>query len=349
MVFHVGVLWRLNEAGVLPKLARISCVSGGSITGAVLGVAWQTIKAAGFRPSVFEQQFVAKVREVASTDIDAKAIVEGGLLPGVSASDFVAKAYRRHIFGDATLQSLPAWPIFVFNATNVQSGALCRFSRPYMWDWRVGKIPNPEIDLAVAVGASSAFPPFLSPVILEVDDGLFAPSTGDDLQTPPFTTRLVLTDGGVYDNLGLETAIKRCRTLLVSDAGGQMQPEPAPHEDWGRHSKRVLDLVDNQVRNLRKRQLLDALTSTDPEHGRKGAFFSVRSNISDYNLPTALPAPFDRTQELAATPTRLAAMPDQLQERLINWGYAICDAAIRKHWDQTIAPPCGLPYPRSGI
>jgi NTE family protein len=349
MVFHVGVLWRLNEAGVLPRLDRISCVSGGSITGAVLGLTWKDLKDYGFSAEAFEQLLVAKVRAVAGTDIDAQAIVLGAALPVISASDLVARDYRNHIFGEATLQSLPDWPMFVFNATNVQSGALCRFTKQYMWDWRVGKIPKPDIELAVAVGASSAFPPFLSPVILKVKEDQFAPGTGDDLQAPPYTTRLVLTDGGVYDNLGLETAFKRCRTLLVSDAGGQMQPEEKPNEDWGLHSKRVLDLVDNQVRNLRKRQLLDALKSSDPVHCRKGAFWSVRSDISDYDLPSALPAPFARTQELAATPTRLAAMPKDLQERLINWGYTICDAAIRKHWDQTIALPRGLPYSGAGI
>ena len=32
MLYHVGALWRVNELGMLPKLARISSVSGGSIT-----------------------------------------------------------------------------------------------------------------------------------------------------------------------------------------------------------------------------------------------------------------------------------------------------------------------------
>jgi len=34
MLFHPGALWRLNEAGCLPKLARVSNVSGGSIVAA---------------------------------------------------------------------------------------------------------------------------------------------------------------------------------------------------------------------------------------------------------------------------------------------------------------------------
>lgn len=40
MVFHFGMLWRLNEFGLLPKLDRISSVSGSSITAAVLGLGW---------------------------------------------------------------------------------------------------------------------------------------------------------------------------------------------------------------------------------------------------------------------------------------------------------------------
>jgi NTE family protein len=50
--------------------------------------------------------------------------------------------------------------------------------------------------------------------------------------------------------------------------------------------------------------------------------------------------------KLAATRTRLKRMDDELQERLINWGYAVCDAALRQHVDPTLAPPKGFPYPR---
>jgi len=31
MLFHVGALYRLNEFGLLPRIARIASVSGGSI------------------------------------------------------------------------------------------------------------------------------------------------------------------------------------------------------------------------------------------------------------------------------------------------------------------------------
>ena len=40
----------------------------------------------------------------------------------------------------------------------------------------------------------------------------FEPGSGYDLQRPPFTSKVVLSDGGVYDNLGLETVWRRYDT-----------------------------------------------------------------------------------------------------------------------------------------
>jgi NTE family protein len=149
----------------------------------------------------------------------------------------------------------------------------------------------------------------------------------------------------VYDNLGLETAWKAYDTILVSDAGGKMQPEEEPKSDWGRHAYRVLGLIDNQVRSLRQRQVVGSFQSG----ARKGAYWGIRTDIAHYELPSALPCPHEKTLRLAETPTRLKRLPDDLQERLINWGYAVCDAALRKHVDGTLPKPVGFPYPAVGV
>lgn len=345
MVFHVGSLWRLFDAGMLAKVDRISSVSGGSITAGVLGLNWSKLFDNGGmgRPS-FEEYVVSPVRRLAGETIDASAVIGGILLPG-TISDRIQEAYRTHLFGAATLQDLPDTPRFVINATNVQSGVLWRFSKPYLWDYRVGKVEKPTTPLFLAVAASSAFPPVLSPLIMKLDPGAFTPNTGTDLQKVPYTRRVVLTDGGVYDNLGLETAWKRYDTILVSDAGGQLKPEEEPKEDWARHAYRVLGLIDNQVGSLRKRQVIEAYR----DGLRKGTYWGIRTDIADYGLPDAFACPHERTLELAETPTRLKRMPDQLQEQLINWGYAVCDAALRKHVDPTQAKPGALPYPSAGV
>jgi NTE family protein len=341
MLFHTGTIWRLYEAGLLKELKRVSSVSGGSIAAGVLAAAWSELEHV---PARVQQDLVPKVvapiRKLASTTIDRGAILTGGLLPVVTAGDRIRAAYEKHLFGKKTLQDLPDAPRFVFNATNVQSGVLWRFSKPYMRDYRVGKVPRPKTLLAAAVAASSAFPPFLSPVTLDLEESAFEAGTGADLQEAPYTSRAVLTDGGVYDNLGLETAYKRYRTLLVSDGGGKLSAEPEPHEDYLRHSYRVGMIVDDQVRSLRKRQLIGALGSGE----RKGAYWGIRTNIAHYGLGDSFPVPHAESLELAELPTRLKRVEDKVQERLIDWGYAVCDAAIRRHVDGGIARGAGLPY-----
>jgi len=345
MIFHIGVLWRLYETGILQKVDRISSVSGGSITAGLLALKWNRL-AGSQTPNMqlFRQEFVEPLRALGRTTIDVKAVILGLLLPG-RVSDRVVAAYEKHLFGSATLQDLPDKPRFVINATNVQSGVLWRFSKPYMRDYRVGEVLKPTIRLSKAVAASSAFPPVLSPVEIELNDGAFTRGSGSDLQRPPFTTKVILADGGVYDNLGLETAWKRFRTILVSDAGGKLQPEESPKADWGNHAYRVLDLVDNQVRSLRKRQVIDSFK----QHTRSGTYWGIRTNVLDYGLKDALPCPFDATMRLAETPTRLQAMDDRLQERLINWGYAVCDAAVRKHLQPAPTAPTDFPFPASKV
>ena len=122
MLFHVGSLWRLHEAGLLGQVARISSVSGGSITSAALAVAWTDLQADKSRET-FVMRFVDRVRALAGHTVDVGAVLGGVLLPG-SVADRVARAYRSYICGHATLQDLPDRPRFVFNATSVQTGAL---------------------------------------------------------------------------------------------------------------------------------------------------------------------------------------------------------------------------------
>jgi NTE family protein len=84
-------------------------------------------------------------------------------------------------------------------------------------------------------------------------------------------------------------------------------------------------------------------------HLRTGTYWGMRTDIADYDLPSTLPCPHKQTLVLAETPTRLQKMDSVLQERLINWGYAVTDAAIRTHLTPTAPVPLPIPYPAVGV
>lgn len=356
MLFHLGALWRLNELGWLQKLERISSVSGGSITNGVLGLGWNKLAFDDDGVATrFNEVLTEPLRSFASRTVDIRAVL-AGIFTSDSAADWVADAYDTHLFHEKTLQDLPdeqrgRAPRFVFNAANVQSGVLFRFAKPYVRDYRVGEIRKPKVKLSQAVAASSAFPPVLSPLTLDFSEADFTPDSGTDLQTPPYTTKAILTDGGVYDNLGLETTWKRYRTILVSDGGGRMGAQPAPRRNWLLHTKRVLDLIDSQVRALRKRQVIGAfqLPRDSGSAWRSGTYWGIHSNIADYGLGDSLPCPHELTRQVAAEPTRLAKIPAVRQERIINWGYAVCDTAMRRWVIDGPSPRPRFPYESAGV
>jgi NTE family protein len=120
---------------------------------------------------------------------------------------------------------------------------------------------------------------------------------------------------------------------------------PEPKRDWLEHMYRVLELINNQVGSLRKRQVIVSY-----QLGlRKGAYWGMRTNIADYHLATAMNCAFEQTLALANAATRLKKLDSALQERIINWGYAVCDAAIRTHVNSNAPLPNRFPYASVGV
>lgn len=342
MLFHVGALKRLNDAGKLRQLTRISSVSGGSMTAATLALHWADLAWSNAVATNFDQLVTNPIRALAQHTIDVWSVAVGAL-PFVSVGGRVSHAYREHLFGDATLQDLPAAPapLFILNATNLESGALFRFTRAYAADWRIGTVKSPVISLADAVAASSAFPPVLSPFELDLTRAIWTTVPGNDLTEPAYRGKISLSDGGVYDNLGLEPVWKRCRKVLVSDGGGHMPDDSDPPRFWPLQTLRVLKVIDNQVRDLRKRQVVGSFKLKL----REGGYWGIRSDVSDYGLADPLTFSAHEAKRLAQLPTRLKKLDDRDQEQLVNWGYTICDTGLRRWIDTAATRPTQLPYP----
>lgn len=346
MLFHVGVLKRLNEAGWLPRLDRVSSVSGGSITAGLLALNWGRLGFQGGVATRFDEVVTDPLRAFAHTKVDVPAVAVGGLLPFVSISDRVVGKYRKHLFGDATLRDLPDEPRFVINATNLESGVLMRFSKPYLADYRVGRVMAPDVLLADAVAASSAFPPFLSPFELDLSHAQWVPGEGEEGYTAQgFRSEILLSDGGVYDNLGIETVWKQYRTVLISDAGGHLAPEADPGRDWGSGILRVLHIMDSQVRSLRRSAVVEAFKNGADPHN--GFLISTITNFAEWPRPAKrgyMDVDPRVTDRLAGIATRLTDVPDDQQEQLINWGFAAADAGVLAFLDHDL-PAAPWPYP----
>jgi NTE family protein len=341
-LFHAGALWRLSELGALAGLARVSSVSGGSITAGVLAVKWSALRDAGFATGALIREVIGPLRSFCARTIDLPAIAKGVLLPFRSVAEEVQGAYAEHLFGERTLQDLPDVPRFVFNATNLSSGVGFRFSKPYAGDYRIGLLERPELRIATAVAASSAFPPVLSPVVLDVDPKKVARTPGADLHDRVAQDGIRLTDGGVYDNMGIETVWKRCRTVLVSDAGEPFAAGGRQASDWIRQTMRALTIIAHQARAQRRRALVQQYVAKE----RLGAYWGIQTEIDQYAAPGQLPVPREVTRRLSQLRTRLDRFDEREQCTLVNWGYAVSDAAMRTFVTRGAAPPAAWPYPK---
>ena len=123
-------------------------------------------------------------------------------------------------------------PILALNAATLNTGHTWQFTATWMGEApasidaeidgndRLRRMYYPDapenhqkIRLGQAVGSSAAVP------------GVFEPLTMDNL----YPDRIIrLADGGVADNQGVDTLLEQdCKVMLVSDASGQMESQPA--------------------------------------------------------------------------------------------------------------------------
>jgi NTE family protein len=345
-LFGLGSLWRLNDAGVLGKLDRITSVSGGSIVSGVLAHRWQRLAFTDGKAANFVEEIAQPVQDFCEKTIDIGAGLKGALTPFKTAGDYLRDAYAKHLFGRMRMRELPdaaqaGNPKFIFYATNLQTGRSFRFRQDMLADYMLGVCSDTDVTLAFAVAASSAFPPVFSPIELETDPAMW--TEGRDVPNlHRLRGKVVLSDGGVYDNMGLESLVDNADIVLVSDAGARMEVEEDPDGDIVGQMGRVRDILIDQTRALRKRWLISEFEA----QRKRGAYWGIGTRIEDY-ADAAFPFKDTTvTDGLAKVPTRLAKFDDDVRGRLVNWGYVLCDVALRTRAKIAITPASALPLPQ---
>ena len=356
-LFAVGSLWRLNELGFLKKINRITGVSGGSITLGYLALNWEKLAFDNDDVATnFKEVIAQPLQEFCSKDLDIKGVITGLLSPTQTIGDKIASAYSERLFGNTALSALPVGvdiPEFIFYATNYDTGSSVRMTRDAIYDYKLGEASSNGISLAQAVGASSAFPPFFSPIILDSSKWQWTKSEYEKLPkdlVDLLRRQLTLVDGGLYDNMGMEAIWKtdpnsadHFDQVFVCDAGAPLklgygiQPGfinwllrmTGLNRNWMSQLMRMSDVMIEQQRALRKHQLIDNFQ----KGVYQGSYWGITTEIGNYGTFVKVASDSADSERLAQIPTRLNSFSDKDQGHLINWGYALTDAAIRGYVD----------------
>jgi NTE family protein len=242
-LFHLGVTRRLHELGILQQTTRLSSVSGGSILAGFL--AHRVIERGSERLEFddWEAEVSAPFRQLVRKDIRTGLLLRhlawNWVWPAPRARG-LEKAFRKRL-GTRRLVELPLPSRdsveFIFLATNIETGTPWRFTAE-----KIGTHKTPaSMTIAEAVAASACFPPIFGPIKIK---------KGGD-------TIAYLTDGGVYDNTGMEPVWSSNKVVLVSDAG---TPFDFKVPGWfGARIMRYVDIGRNQVGSLRRRAIIRRL------------------------------------------------------------------------------------------
>ena len=369
-LFHLGVVRRLNELGVLSKINAITSVSGGSILNGVLATGWAKLRcdAEGYY-SGFDQHVASPIRNFCSHDLRTRLLVGVRINPhnwpllvrdyfSIPAS-FLAAEYA-HLYQSQSLKDIqepaPRVPRFVFCATNVQTGACWHFhsgQKGRMGDFYTGYTDCGTVSVAQAVAASSSFPPGFSALRLAVKAdqkwsrldpwGAVRPeSTKRPRVADSQRRQVLLTDGGVYDNLGLEPVWSRRCDLLVSDAGMPFDYSSVCQQHIVARLGRAFNISANQVGAVRKRWLLESFRAN-----RRGAIWQIDTLIEEFPIRDYQGYSSRVRSQFPLVRTDLNAFTNAEMACLENHGYSLADAAIRSRtpWACTRRSDFSWPHP----
>ncbi len=207
---------------------------------------------------------------------------------------------------------------------------------------RTAQVMSPRIQrdwdrltLGEAVGASACFPPVFPPLVVL---GFY-----DDL----WVSRLGLTDGGVYDNLGITTLLdERCTHIIASDTGGLFDVKQRVSTGRLGMGGRIISILMEDVADLQRATLrvgrriqraIEGEEKPSPQldelaawYGLQGlAYFHIDSPAVD---GPGFPSGLD-PETVARIRTDLDAFGDVEIAALVNHGYETADQYLRKYLD----------------
>lgn len=351
IAFHLGCLRALNQLGLLNRIAVLSTVSGGSVVGAYFHAhagdfpsfeaKIRTVLAEGLivqmRRNLFGMIGIRVVTAFVIVGIVALGValirallkIIAAITPRSLSAHFERVEFRSPLhrfassttlleaalddllFERASLNNLPREPRLIVNATELRTGSAFRFSTIESGSWRWGKLHRNEVSVAHAVAASAAYPLFLpafDQTLTFEKDGMLKNS------------RVILTDGGIYDNLGLgclwpdrspdvSLNVIPVDTIICCSAGYGLRQDPPSQFIFARMLS-VFSAIFDRAQNASMHRLHEAQRT-----GQIKSFVFPYLGQLDRQLPNP-PTNLVRREEAHAYPTDFKAMPQEWIDRL---------------------------------
>lgn len=358
IAFHLGCMRALHDRGILDQTKVISAVSGGSLIAGMYAYQQSTFEEfdasvvdllrEGLSGSILRNAFLSTnvLRTVATILIAGGAAlgatiarnlmsalsrfrydsvgalatsreIQPPLRRWMSRTLAFEKALQDRLFGTLKLTDPRRDGIdIVFNACELRTGTAMRFGSRESACWRFGKVHRNDVRVSFAVAASAAYPALLPAIDCEM---MFTDKSGERKE------RVIITDGGVYDNLGL-SCLQPGRSeafssnvfspdyLICCDAGpGQFDGRTYPFW-WPGRMRRSFETTF--------RRSLESSYAALHSWARTGAirgFALLFLGQQDERLPY-VPSDLVKREEVASYPTDFAPMPLADIERLANRG-----------------------------
>ena len=308
-IFHLGVILRLEELGIMPQVEVISSVSGGSIIAAFYVIEMER-RLGEKRREIEEGRPLTEVRvevfhKIASdffqaTDhnLRSRALVFFPFYHPIAAlkmlrqrynrSDIMQKEYDKWFYRKNTLDQLPSvvksdkknlrsylvGPKLMLNTASLLTGERVTFSRvPISGMDELSSVNKNVLPLSRVVGASAGVPVLFPPTHVSGD---------------------MLVDGGVTDNQGLDALWEEDQKqdfdiLLVSDASGQMEQVHRMSSGGLKVLARTNSIFQFQIRKKLLNQLI--MWREKKKNQRRFGFVHLHLNLKDrpevkYRIPS---------------------------------------------------------------
>jgi NTE family protein len=345
MAFHLGCLRALHDLNLLERVGVLSTISGGSVIGAYYA----------YTPDKSFEEFDADIRNFLRIGFHGKIVGAllhpDNLVPGLlscllshaqdgigfftkteprfpryrSRTDVFENILQHDVFPKLSVTSpRRAGLDVVIGACELRTGTAFRFGPDCSGGYRHGSLVNKEVPVSFAVAASAAYPIFLPAFDREFEF---------ERKGSRHTARVSLTDGGVYDNLGIQVLEPGrnpdyslhafpCDYIIACNAGQGQEAGLGIPLGFGSRVKRSFEVVHRRVQDNTMHHL-HALK----ESGRLRGFAMPYLGQQDGSLPIQ-PQVLVPREKVIAYPTDFAAMSDEWINDLADRGEQLTRALV---------------------